>query len=340
MKLITYRLDRHTIFNKNTKLRNGYCLCAFLDADLEIIENSYKQLLEIATKIKENDQVYMNEFFSLFLNHSELINSFIYGLIPYDAFTEDSIAIKTNELKNSEINKEDLMEVINHYISVCEGILRVKYFYKEYIDSYHFRYGLPVIIGDSVRPYTEYLNDHNQKVNSSFPSYYFDLQSLVTQKCHVILDYIDENGISERRIQERLDYSHIGDFLYAEFSDVLRGRLTIKKCQYCGRHFIIYSKYATDYCDNIAPGETIKKCREIASQRKFENKVKNNPILLAYQRAYKTHYARVSKGIMSKKEFFEWSKKASNLRDEALEGNLDFYVYTEKLNSINESNNK
>lgn len=322
MSIITCRLLRHTIFNGEIKLRNGHCLCSFLDADLDEIEQIYQQLTHLSC---EDDPSFL---FERLVHYTTAINRQILGILPYDAFNcTDEISKLAEQSDCAQIHK-----TLKYYISLCEGVLRTKYYFKEYIDHYHFKYGIPVKIEDCVKPYTEYMDTHHAKHSKhTHPPYYFATPPYVINKSHVILDYTNENGTITKRIQEQLDYQHIGDFLDAEFTDIFRGRLLIKKCLYCGKHFIMNAKYNIDYCDNIAPGESKRTCRDVSAQKIYAKKVKNNPILLAFQRSYKAKYARVSKGLLSKREFFEWSENARCLRDMALNGELDFYAYLELL---------
>jgi hypothetical protein len=59
--------------------------------------------------------------------------------------------------------------------------------------------------------------------------------------------------------------------------------------------------------------------------------VRNDPVWLAHQRAYKAHYARMMKKKMTKPEFLEWSDMALELRTQALKGQISFEEYAKKL---------
>lgn len=72
------------------------------------------------------------------------------------------------------------------------------------------------------------------------------------------------------------------------------------------------------YCNEPAPGQEGKTCREIGAAKSFKEKVDNNDIWKVHQRAYKKYFARVSKGKMSKPEFEVWAREAERMRDEAL----------------------
>lgn len=98
-----------------------------------------------------------------------------------------------------------------------------------------------------------------------------------------------------------------------------------------------------EYCENIAPGETDKICREIGALKSFRNKVNNNKVWEIHQRAYKKYYARVMKKKMTKDEFLVWTKNAEKIRDKALleykdcedsKNEFPFDKYTTDLNYL------
>lgn len=57
----------------------------------------------------------------------------------------------------------------------------------------------------------------------------------------------------------------------------------------------------------------------LGHRKKYAEKIKNNPVWLAYLRAYKQHYARYLKKKMSQSEFQRWADFALELRQQALD---------------------
>lgn len=72
------------------------------------------------------------------------------------------------------------------------------------------------------------------------------------------------------------------------------------------------------YCNEPAPGQGGKICREIGAAKSFKEKVDNNDIWKIHQRVYKKYFARVSKGKMSRPDFEVWAREAERMCDEAL----------------------
>lgn len=59
--------------------------------------------------------------------------------------------------------------------------------------------------------------------------------------------------------------------------------------------------------------------------------MQNDPIWLAYNRAYKTHYARYLKKKMTTAQFEQWSRYAVELRQKAENGEMEQADYQRQL---------
>jgi hypothetical protein len=76
------------------------------------------------------------------------------------------------------------------------------------------------------------------------------------------------------------------------------------------------------------PGKT---CRDVGARRRYGDKCKTDPIWLAYNRAYKAHYARYMKKKMTTAQFEQWSRYAVELREQAESGTLEQAEYERLL---------
>lgn len=106
----------------------------------------------------------------------------------------------------------------------------------------------------------------------------------------------------------------------------LRSQITMKRCKYCGRYFTVRGNYASEYCDRPIEGST-GTCKEMGAVKIYDRKKSENPIDRAYKRSYKTHFARIRYGIMTKDEFTEWSKIARAKRDECHAGKITLEAF-------------
>ena len=74
-----------------------------------------------------------------------------------------------------------------------------------------------------------------------------------------------------------------------------------------------------------------KTCRDVGFRKRYDDKCKNDPIWLAYNRAYKTHYARYLKKKMTTAQFEQWSRYAVELRQKAETGEMELVDYQREL---------
>lgn len=117
---------------------------------------------------------------------------------------------------------------------------------------------------------------------------------------------------------EKMYFDRLLDFVYVEFMRGLQKGFLPKQCANCGRWFLQKPGATYHYCDQPAPGQGDKTCREIGAAASFQDKVRNNEIWRLHQRAYKKYFARTRKGTMSRPEFEKWAREAEWLRDQAL----------------------
>ena len=66
-----------------------------------------------------------------------------------------------------------------------------------------------------------------------------------------------------------------------------------RQCRLCRQWFLHVQGEKFLYCENVAPGETEKTCREVGARASFEQKVRSDNVWKFYKRAYKKYYARV-----------------------------------------------
>lgn len=350
----TYRFRTKTRFNDQIEYTNGELLCIYLNHDLTKLQEFYLSMLEIARRLgyeASDGQASIDMPPAEVAEQLRQIISYVDNLVlsnpPYDSIT--ALSQSTGDASGcsalsgfpfpaeTECGPKALMpkeirgrigEIFNYYLSLSESILRVSNIYAVYISSYFYRQGVPHSAHDTVHTFNDFLNDNLERTGEK---YRFQSEVPVTiTMSHKILQE-KQDGAVKLRLWEAIEYRHIGDYLASEFSDILRARLFIKKCACCGRFFVMNSRYNTDYCDNIAPGETSRTCREIGAQKTFLQKVSSDPVWLAYQRSYKTHYARMMKKKMSKSEFLIWADNAVILRSKAINREIPFEEYLQQI---------
>ena len=136
-----------------------------------------------------------------------------------------------------------------------------------------------------------------------------------------------------------MKFTNLIDFLYVDLFKAIMNNYCTKSCKLCGKFFLQEPGLAFEYCQNTAPDETIKTCRDIGSRKSFRDKIKNNPVWEIHQRAYKKYYARMKKKKMSEQDFAQWIIEAEKLRDDMLNvyernNNADLKDYVKKINKV------
>ncbi len=126
---------------------------------------------------------------------------------------------------------------------------------------------------------------------------------------------------------EEIEFKDFQSFLYYDFFYAIKRNFIVNKCKNCGEFFLIRSGKYMSYCDKPLVNDKDKTCRDVGAKRKYDDKCKNDPIWQTYSRAYKAHYARYMKKKMTISEFEKWSRYASDLRDTAIAGKIDFEQY-------------
>ena len=146
---------------------------------------------------------------------------------------------------------------------------------------------------------------------------------LARDRCFYRMQFLKDGSI---------DY-FISDFeecLLLELSEVLRRRVMLKICKNCGRLFIP-KRSNVDYCLRVYTPDG-RTCSEVGYTQTFAKSVKNDELLLAYTRAYKAHYARMTKprkksANMTREQFDAWYKEAKHKLELARAGVLDAEEY-------------
>lgn len=108
--------------------------------------------------------------------------------------------------------------------------------------------------------------------------------------------------------------------LYLEIMEMIQSGTMIRRCRRCGKYFVVNNRKVA-YCDRVDMSGVC--CSAVGSQQNYQKKLEDDEPLKIYNRAYKTHFARVKKGTMSKDAFRLWYDEAKSKLAEVRNGNLD-----------------
>ncbi|GHU80934.1 hypothetical protein FACS1894191_7220 [Clostridia bacterium] len=132
----------------------------------------------------------------------------------------------------------------------------------------------------------------------------------------------DLENIERYMIGEQMVFHDYVSFFHVDlFRGLMHGN-TPRRCQNCGRYFLLANSYDAVYCNRVAPGETVKTCRKVGAHRKSAKGEGKPPA----QKMYDTVYNRLKQRHLRKKiSHDEWNAavvKALEYKDKAERGEL------------------
>lgn len=136
----------------------------------------------------------------------------------------------------------------------------------------------------------------------------------ITELCPIPEETISSLKNAKISLEYRYTHQSIEEYLMEELFTLILLNVRVKQCAYCGRYFILKGDYSTDCCDRIPEGEKYS-CKKIMAQKRRKERLKKNPIIQEYERAYKRNYARVANHKMTAEAFRLWTEKATQKRD-------------------------
>ena len=215
----------------------------------------------------------------------------------------------------------ELKDFVLQYIAFFEDLIRVKRVYEPFLEKIHSREEF--LTNEEI---AQVLDEFNAVANKKLNQY----DKLVPSGT-MTLSYKVLNRKKTSVLCENYHFTTIGGFLYIELFKGLQNRYLPRKCDYCGRYFVLERGFYSNYCKRPVKGQPDKCCRDLGHRKKFNDKLKTDPIWSVYHKAYKAHYARYLKKKMSQAEFQKWADYAIDLRNKALDGDVDYDDYVKEM---------
>lgn len=226
----------------------------------------------------------------------------------------DDGKITIEDANAAEMLNNDLRILIEPYLNMLKTVITAKRWYGTFLDKYVHTKGRFLSSDEIAIVFEKFLKEKTYS-GSMKPNGNMSLESKV----------INHNG--KPLWCDTYIFDSLDAFLYFDFFRGLRAGFIPKKCEHCGEYFLLTSGRYYEFCDRTLKDNPKKTCRDIGSHKKYEEKCKNDPIWLAYNRAYKAHYARQMKKKMTKSEFLIWSDWAVEYRDKAIAGEVELEEY-------------
>lgn len=131
-------------------------------------------------------------------------------------------------------------------------------------------------------------------------------------------------GIPQAKIYGEYEINSLRQLLTLEVLQMIQAGEIIRKCKNCCKYFVIKNNKII-YCNRIDKSGQI--CSDVGATRAFREKMGQDEALKIYTRAYKTHFARVTKGKMTQQELDDWRKEAKAMLKQVRRGELDIETF-------------
>lgn len=244
------------------------------------------------------------------------VGNYSMRLYKFQLFPPEQIDMEDDDIRHllHDLNRT-ISGFIDMYIGFVKAFIQVHQVYESFlIKHYHQRNSFPTAAESA-----EHFENFNNANSKNFRKIKCKMESF---------GYKALRGVSgEMILCEEIGFNDLGSFLYYDFFNGIKQNYVPNQCHNCGKYFLIKGKWYYTYCDKPLADDPDKTCRDVGSKRSYDNKCKTDPVWQTYNRAYKAHYARYMKKKMTLSEFEKWSRFASEIRDKALAGEIEFDKY-------------
>lgn len=212
--------------------------------------------------------------------------------------------------------KAELRQICTECTDFLQSMGHISGAYQNLLENYvHIRNHFPTDL-ELAKSFRKYEQDNpSQPLKEEFHA-----EGISSSLC-----VIEKDG--KPAITERYTFENTASFVYVDFLRGLRTNFVPKRCANCGRWFLIPGGKYLEYCSRPLELDPSKTCRNVGAQESYAQKCKENPIWEVHRRAYKTHFARQKKGIMTPEAFRIWADNAIIWRGQAERGELDFDTF-------------
>lgn len=266
-----------------------------------------------------DDPDIMNEDFSNkygFMVRDEDCDCCFYNLHfrPYQEDLESDDPDIVLRLHNA--NKK-IRALFDSFITILEDILRVHKAYSELLDKYIHSKRKFLSDSETAEQFVRYLQATARR---------YDTERVCSSGAMQI-----SHEVYGGRLCETYDFDSLGAFLYVDFFRGLGRGYLPRRCDNCGKYFLLPAGKYSSYCERPLESDPSKTCRDVGARKRYDDKCKTDPIWIPYNRAYKAHYARYLKKKMTTAQFEQWSRYAVELREQAENGMLEQAEYERLL---------
>lgn len=123
-------------------------------------------------------------------------------------------------------------------------------------------------------------------------------------------------------VAEQIEFEELSSFLHYDLYRGMAAGNIPRRCECCGHYFLAMGAYDTRYCMRIAPGETVKTCRQVGAHRKEKQRNGTEFVRKEYQKVYNRLRGRKNRGVISVDEWNRQVAQAQGLKAQAIAGEI------------------
>lgn len=152
---------------------------------------------------------------------------------------------------------------------------------------------------------------------SAFTSQFVPVSRMVNKAETVeqLREIMQENSID---VVQMYVIRNLDDLIRFELLNIITHELVLKKCKYCGYYFVPYGRSDIEYCPRVYAGEN-KPCDQIGAIKLYQAKKQDDPVEVAFKKAYRRMNSKARRKIISQSNFYHWSEQARKKRNECHE---------------------
>lgn len=127
----------------------------------------------------------------------------------------------------------------------------------------------------------------------------------------ILLDYIKNNDI---QIFSTYRINTIQELLNISFIEILKNKVTIKKCKNCNKFFITENRTDEKYCNRISPQNPSKTCKEYGAKKTYREEIKSIPIKHEHNKTSQFYRMRINRS-KNANEKMKYKKAFDNYKE-------------------------
>lgn len=305
----------------------GVELVNFCELDL----SDYKERLNMFTKMEYSPANYGELCVEAVFNIAGLLQNkhllayvFTSFTVADDFYRSNTPEVKADPVLLEKVQRQDILNAQKH----LEDILIIQDIFKDAIK----------ICLDKDNMSEKHISERLLEFLSKYPAF-----NLLALNCGYALHAIDKKKKGKNQKEGKIDpidvmkengknlsvmnytiIESVIELFYFEFMQMMKNGKQVKRCECCGKYFVLKDNRKRKYCDRIF--KEGKRCNEIGHINTYKESLgdENDPLRIA-KGFYNTMYSRMSRALdklprqesekdISEEEFKEWSKKHSKAK--------------------------